>query len=175
MIQLTDHMRILACHQPVDFRKGIDGLVRLCRDELNEEPFDGIVFLFRNRIQTGIKILVYDGQGFWLCHKRLSQGRLRWWPTDHKEGNLEMEAHLVQVLLRAGNPDVTRAAPSWRPLKDKGLWKRDKTCVPQFPPILKSHDRTDSEIPGKGGLSKRPRVHPVSDSPTPGIQSSKSV
>jgi len=38
----------------------------------------GTVFVFRNRRRTAIKALVYDGQGFWLCHKRLSSGRFRW-------------------------------------------------------------------------------------------------
>ena len=71
MIQLTPHMRILVAVEPVDFRKGIDGLVRLAREQLRADPFSGSVFVFRSRRGTAIRLLVYDGQGFWLAQKRL--------------------------------------------------------------------------------------------------------
>jgi len=67
VIQLTTHMRILVAIEPADFRKGIDGLAEVCRARLDQDPFQGTVFVFRNRRATAIKILVYDGQGFWLC------------------------------------------------------------------------------------------------------------
>jgi transposase len=54
----------------------------------------------------------YDGQGFWLAQKRLSQGRFLWWPNG-KEPARRLEAHQAQLLLAAGNPD-TEAAPVWR-------------------------------------------------------------
>jgi transposase len=46
-----------------------------------ENPLCGTVYVFRNRTGTTLKLLAYDGQGFWLCTKRLSQGRFHWWPT----------------------------------------------------------------------------------------------
>jgi transposase len=72
-------MRLLVAVEPVDFRKGIDGLVHLCKQSLGEDPLRGAVFAFRNRRATAVKVLVYDGQGYWLCQKRLSEGRFRWW------------------------------------------------------------------------------------------------
>jgi hypothetical protein len=81
MLQITPQMKILVAVEPADFRKGIDRLVRLCKDSLQQDPFADTVFVFRNRRGTAIKVLVYDGQGFWLCHKRLSEGRFRWWPS----------------------------------------------------------------------------------------------
>ena len=75
MIQITPQMRIVAAVEPADFRCGIDGLARRCKDVLRHDPFRGWVFVFRNRSATALKVLVYDGQGFWLCHKRLSSGR----------------------------------------------------------------------------------------------------
>ena len=69
MIQIAPQMRLLVAIEPVDFRKGLDGLAGVCRQVLNEEPLSGAVFVFRNRRQTALKILVYDGQGFWLCQK----------------------------------------------------------------------------------------------------------
>lgn len=60
MIQLTPHMRILVAVEPADFRKGIDGLAKVCREQLRKDPFKGILFVFRNRRATAIKIIVYD-------------------------------------------------------------------------------------------------------------------
>ena len=60
MIQITPHMKILMAVEPVDFRKGIDGLAMLCRTILQSDPFSGHVFVFLNRTRTSIKILMYD-------------------------------------------------------------------------------------------------------------------
>jgi transposase len=79
--QIAPQMRILVAVEAVDFRKGIDGLARVCKDVLMADPFSGWLFVFRSRRGTAIRILVYDGQGFWLCHKRLSSGRFRYWPS----------------------------------------------------------------------------------------------
>ena len=114
MMQLAPQMRILVAVEPADFRKGIDGLCRLCRTALSEDPFSGAVFVFRSRRGTAIKILVYDGQGFWLCQKRLSEGRFRYWPTRNGAPVHKLLAHELQVLLAGGNPDRTLAAPQWR-------------------------------------------------------------
>jgi len=112
MMQITPQMRILLAVEPVDFRKGIDGLAGICRRVLKTDPFSGYAFVFRNKRGTAIKILVYDGQGFWLCHKRLSTGRFRWWPG-RKKGQMEqLAAHELQMLLWNSNP--RDAAPLWK-------------------------------------------------------------
>lgn len=116
MIQLTPQMRILLAVEPVDFRKGIDGLVRMCRDKLNEDPFSGYVFIFRNKRFQGIKILMYDGQGYWLAQKRLSNGRYKWRPKSvSKVINLTVPE--VQLLLWNGDPESAGASPDWRTIK----------------------------------------------------------
>ena len=114
MIQVTPQMRVLVAREPADFRRGIDGLARMCRTALASDPYSGAVFVFRNRSGTAIKVLVYDGQGFWLCHKRLSKGKFRWWPTESGTTTTRLEAHELQVLLSGGNPRATGAAPVWR-------------------------------------------------------------
>ncbi|HIG0326667.1 TPA: IS66 family insertion sequence element accessory protein TnpB [Legionella pneumophila] len=81
MLQLTPQHRLLLAVEPVDFRKGIDGLKAICRQKLNDNPFNGTVFVFSNRARTSVKLLVYDAMGFWLCQKRFSKGRLAWWPS----------------------------------------------------------------------------------------------
>jgi transposase len=114
MIQLTPQMRLLVAVAPVDFRCGIDGLARVCREVLSADPFSGTVFVFRNRRGTALKLLTYDGQGFWLCQKRLSQGRFQYWPESQGAVRRELLAHELSVLLAAGNPTATAAAPQWR-------------------------------------------------------------
>jgi transposase len=118
MLAITPQMRILVAVESVDFRKGIDSLAELCRKKLDADPFSGCVFVFRSRRATSIKLLVYDGQGFWLATKRLSKGRFHWWPQvteGSKEPARVLRAHQAQVLLAAGNPDID-AAPVWRPI-----------------------------------------------------------
>ena len=117
MIQITPQMRVLVAIEAVDFRKGIDSLARLCREQLHADPFSGCLFVFRSRRATAIKVLVYDGQGFWLAQKRLSSGRFRWWPASATSAATALEAHQLQVLLAAGNPAAAQAAPMWRPLQ----------------------------------------------------------
>jgi transposase len=114
MIQVTPQMKILVAIEPADFRKGIDGLSALCQQKLSVDPFSGAVFVFRNRRATAVKILIYDGQGFWLCQKRLSSGKFRYWPRDDEALTRRLVAHELQVLLSAGDPQGTRAAPPWR-------------------------------------------------------------
>lgn len=115
MIQVTPQMRVLVAVEAADFRCGIDGLARICRARLERDPFTGIVFVFRNRRGTSVKLLVYDGQGFWLCLKRLSNGRFRFWPsTSDKAASAPLQAHELHVLLSGGDPLRTQAAPLWR-------------------------------------------------------------
>ncbi len=119
MIQLTPHMRVLVAVEPVDFRQGIDGLVRQCRVALDADPMTGALFVFTNRGRTAVKILVYDGQGYWLCQKRLSSGRFKFWPSTAAGKDVcaaSLEAHELLVLLRAGDPRAINAPPDWRKL-----------------------------------------------------------
>jgi len=123
MIQITPQMRILAAIEPVDFRKGIDGLARICRDVIRIDPFSGALFLFRNRAATSVKLIVYDSQGYWLCQKRLSRGRFRWWPdTDRPDArHRELAAHEIQILLWSGNPEGSGIPPEWKRIEPAGL------------------------------------------------------
>jgi transposase len=110
MIQVTPQMRILVAREPVDFRKGIDGLAGIVK-ALDLDPFSGYLFVFRSRSGTSLKLLVYDSQGFWLCQKRLSKGTFRFWPKG--KALHPLAAYELQALL--WNKDPGRA-PLWKPL-----------------------------------------------------------
>jgi len=111
VIQITPQMRILVAVEPVDFRKGIDGLAGIVR-ALDLDPFSGCLFVFRSRRGSSLRVLAYDGQGYWLCQKRLSKGTFRFWPKGEVLHSLA--AYELQAIL--WNKDPGRAS-LWRPLK----------------------------------------------------------
>lgn len=112
MIQIPSQARIFVAHEPINFRNGIDGTVAICRQVLDQDPMTGAVFVFRNRRRTMIRLLSYDGQGFWLCIKRFSAGRLKWWIP--KKLDKEILAAQVQVLLWGGNPSSSDFKDIWK-------------------------------------------------------------
>jgi transposase len=116
MIQLVPQLRILLACKPIDFRNGIDGLAALCKRELAEDPFSDTLFVFRNRRGTALKMLCYDGVGFYLFTRRFSQGRIRWWPEDQDAPLHSLQAQQLSVLLYNGLPDQAKFAPDWRKL-----------------------------------------------------------
>lgn len=116
MITITPHMRILLAVEPADFRRGIDGLAQVCRQKLGSDPLGGALFIFVNRRRKSIKILGYDGQGFWLAQKRLSTGHFVWWPRAGQEPTFSLDAYQLQLLLWNSDPTQARVAPLWRPI-----------------------------------------------------------
>jgi transposase len=114
VIQLVPQLKILVAREPVDFRKGIDSLAAVCRQQFEHDPFSGFLFVFRNRSRTALKLLVYDGQGFWLCQKRFSKGRITFWPDD--EPLAAMAAEELAILLYNGNPRRAGIPAPWRRL-----------------------------------------------------------
>ena len=127
MLSLTPQMRILVAVAPVDFRNGIDGLGGVCRRQLQQDPLCGCVFVFRNRRGTAVKILVYDGQGFWLCQKRLSKGRFCWWPSEASKRVRELEARELQLVLWNGDPSQAQMGAVWKAVSVKGQTTAEKT------------------------------------------------
>jgi transposase len=113
MLQLTPQSRIFLATQPVDFRKGIDGLAAVCRQVLGANPLEGAIYVFRNRAGTALKLLLYDGQGYWLLMKRLSQGRFTWWPQN-PDARVPLAARELIIVLWNGHPERAQMAQDWR-------------------------------------------------------------
>lgn len=101
MIRLTANTRVFLASAPVDFRKQIDGLVALCQRHLQHDPRSGALYVFINRARTMIRILHYDGSGYWLATKRLSQGTYADWPTVAAEVSV-LEAARLRPLMKMG-------------------------------------------------------------------------
>ena len=70
--------RIWLAVAPVDMRRGIDGLSAIVQQALGQTPCAGSAFVFRNRAGNRLRLLVWDGNGVWLCQRHLHQGRFVW-------------------------------------------------------------------------------------------------
>ncbi len=158
MIQLPPQLSIMLAYEPVDFRKGIDTLAALCRNRLDCDPFSGTVFLFRNRRATALKLLIYDGQGFWLCLKRFSKGHLAWWPKSSGAPLHPLAAHQLSVLLMNGHPELARFQEAWRRLPTPSL--TPPSLAPHLTPTATATTSSDHVPPSVRSSS------PSTDIPT---------
>ncbi|MBF0311690.1 MAG: IS66 family insertion sequence element accessory protein TnpB [Magnetococcales bacterium] len=73
-----DLVNVFLCLDPVDFRKGINGLATLVETLLDQDPFSAGLFVFRNRRRDKVKILYWERNGFCLWQKRLEEERFHW-------------------------------------------------------------------------------------------------
>ncbi len=117
MLALSSTVKIYIATQYVDFRSGVDALSCICRNSFKMDPMDGSVFIFINHRRTSLKVLTYDGQGFWLATKRLSSGTFSGYPKLPARSLLGCIAEQVYVLLRGGDPAEVSGLPDWRKIK----------------------------------------------------------
>ena len=108
MIALSATSKVYVYTGVTDFRKGIDGLAAICRKDMGLNPMSGTIFAFINRNRQSMKLLVYDGQGFWLCQKRLSKGRFKSWP---KKTTLQPQE--LQTLIWNGDFELAGYQENW--------------------------------------------------------------
>jgi transposase len=71
-------IRVLVATKPVDFRKGMDGLAALVKEQLKSDPFSGVIFCFRAKRADRVKLIFWDGTGLCLFAKRLEDSKFRW-------------------------------------------------------------------------------------------------
>src|SRR5262249_39019469 len=70
-------------------------------------------YVFRNHAGTALKLLLYDGQGYWLLMKRRSQGRFTWWPQS-PDARVPLAARELIIVLWNGHPERAQMAQDWR-------------------------------------------------------------
>lgn len=115
MIQVPANATVVVMHEAISFRNGIEGTTAIARTVLSQEPMSGALFVFRNRIGQMLRILFYDGSGFWLCTKRLSKGRFKAWPQGNTgEVSSPLLARELQILLWGGDPYSGVFPELWR-------------------------------------------------------------
>ena len=115
MIQVPPNATIVVMHDAINFRAGIDGTASIARLVLEKDPMDGALFVFRNRRGHMLRVLFFDGSGFWLCTKRLSKGCFSGWPTgDGTRRCSDLLARELQILLWGGDPARVVFPDLWR-------------------------------------------------------------
>ncbi len=115
MITIAPNSTIYVATVPIDFRNGINGLSRICRDKIKKDPMNGAFFVLRNRKKTTLKILIYDGEAFWLMTRRLSRGKMKWWPSSD-QFSCTLEVKKLQTLIMNGNPEGAEFGEDWKKL-----------------------------------------------------------
>ncbi|MBB4200546.1 transposase [Rhodoblastus sphagnicola] len=112
MISFGSDVRVFVATQPVDFRKGVHGLVGLIAEGLQGAPYSGDVFVFRSKRADRLKLLFFDGTGMILATKWLEGGKFSWPPI--REGKMMLSATQLAILLD-GLSEWLKVAP--RPTK----------------------------------------------------------
>ena len=108
MIQFGPDKRVFVSTQPVDFRKGVHGLVGLVAEGLKGDPYCGDTFVFRSKRRDRLKILVFAGTGMILATKWLEEGGFAWPPI--REGTMRVSATQLAMLVE-GLSEWSRVVP----------------------------------------------------------------
>ena len=93
-------VRIFVGREPVDMRKGFDGLSGVVIDLVDEDPQSGHLFVFFNKRRNRMKALVWDGSGYWVLYKRIEQGRFQVFDRlSEKAGAFELTSTDLALML----------------------------------------------------------------------------
>jgi transposase len=115
MLTLPTSVRVFLAAEPIDLRRGHDGLVAIVRSEWRLNPFEGHLFVFLGRRLDRVKILVWDRNGFVLYYKRLSQGRFRMPKVPEDATRVELDATTLAMLLDGIDVKYVRRPTPWTP------------------------------------------------------------
>lgn len=97
MMRWSDKPVYLCCGC-TDMRKSIKGLMTLVQESFSLDPFADALFVFCNRNRNRLKILEWDGDGFWLYFKRLERGRFRW-PSEGDTSTMVLDVNELSCLI----------------------------------------------------------------------------
>lgn len=97
MMRWNDKPVYLCCGH-TDMRKSINGLMTLVQESFSLDPFSDSLFVFCNKNKNRLKILEWDGDGFWLYFKRLERGRFRW-PSEGDSTTMVLDVKELSCLI----------------------------------------------------------------------------
>jgi len=99
MLTLASDLKIYVYTRPTDMRKGINGLSGMVRDQFSADPTDGSLFVFINRRCDRLKMLYFDGGGFWLYYRVLEAGTFETISAEGDSPVIEMDTTQLAMLL----------------------------------------------------------------------------
>jgi transposase len=115
MLSVAAGARVFLATEPVDLRRGHDGLVTLVRSRFGMDPLDGHLFVFVGRRVDRVKILFWDRGGFVVYYKRLARGRFRMPKINAHADRVVLDATELAMLLGGFDLAEARRAPVWAP------------------------------------------------------------
>lgn len=127
MLTLGPTVKVYLARGTTDMRKSFDGLAGAVREVLAEDPLSGHLFVFCGRRRHLVKILYWDGTGFWLVAKRLARGTFSW--PDPSDGQSAITLRPDELTALLGGVDLGRT--TWRP-----WWRAPAPSSLPAPPAL---------------------------------------
>lgn len=97
MIGLRSDLKVLVASRPIDFRRGVHGLVAMVAQALSADPYCGDIFVFRSKRKDRLKLIVWDGSGMVLVTKWLEEGGFTFPPI--RDGAVVLTSTQFSVLL----------------------------------------------------------------------------
>lgn len=97
MIGLRSDLKVLVASRPIDFRRGVHGLVAMVAQALSADPYCGDIFVFRSKRKDRLKLIVWDGSGMVLVTKWLEEGGFTFPPV--RDGAVVLTSTQFSVLL----------------------------------------------------------------------------
>lgn len=100
MLHLSSSCKYYLYCGNTDMRKGFDSLSGIVSSKMNEDAISGSVFIFLNKKHNQVKLLLWEGDGFGLYHKRLEQGTYELPYVDDKTNSLSLSSQQLQLILQ---------------------------------------------------------------------------
>ena len=117
MLSLSPAVRIYLASEPVDMRKGFDGLTAIVENTLEEDVYSGNLFVFVSKRGDRVKVIYWDRGGFILFYKRLERGKFKLPKVGEACVSLELESAQLAMLLEGIDYSRVRTPIRWEPKK----------------------------------------------------------
>jgi transposase len=108
MLSFSGSLKVYVALDPIDMRKGFEGLYATVSEKLQADVKSGALFVFTNNKRTRLKVLYFDGTGLWLMTKRLEQGTFCW-PRAAESGQTRLQLAPEAFALLTDGIDMHKA------------------------------------------------------------------
>ena len=119
MLSLGPGVRVVLATEPVDLRRGHDGLVSLVQSLWKADPYSGTLFVFLGRRQDRVKVLFFSAGGFVVYYKRLESGRFSMPRVTDGASQIVLEPSSLAMLLDGVDLRAVRRTTMWQPTSKK--------------------------------------------------------